>query len=152
MDTLKEKVLTGVILTPLRIIPTDNGGVLHALKATDEGFKSFGEAYFSTVTQGKRKGWKRHTRMTLNLVVVAGEISFILFDDREDSLTRNQFFTVALSRTNYQRLTVPPGIWVAFSGISAGENMLLNIASIPHDPTEAENIPINSERIPYTWS
>jgi dTDP-4-dehydrorhamnose 3,5-epimerase len=151
MDTVTEKIPAGVMLTPLRIIPTDNGDVLHGLKATDESFVSFGEAYFSTVGQGKRKGWKKHNRMTLNLVVTAGEIGFVLFDDRPESPTRKQFFKVTLSRKNYQRLTVPPGIWVAFFGISGGENMLLNIASIAHDPAEAENIPLNSEKIPYTW-
>ena len=152
MDTVKEKIPAGVILTPLRIIPTDNGDVLHGLKATDESFVSFGEAYFSTVGQGKRKGWKKHTRMTLNLVVTSGEIGFVLFDDRPESATRKHFFRVALSRKNYQRLTVPPGIWVAFYGVSSQENMLLNIASIPHDPTEADNIPLTSEYIPYPWS
>lgn len=151
MDTVKEKIPAGVVLTPLRIIPTDNGDVLHGLKATDESFVSFGEAYFSTVGQGKRKGWKKHNRMTLNLVVIAGEIGFVLFDERPESPTRNQFFEVALSRKNYQRLTVPPGIWVAFYGVTEGENMLLNIASIPHDPTEAEDIPLHSDKIPYTW-
>lgn len=151
MDIVKEKIPAGVMLTPLRIISTDNGDVLHGLKATDESFVSFGEAYFSTVGQGKRKGWKKHNCMTLNLVVTAGEIGFVLFDDRTDSEIRKQFFNVTLSRKNYQRLTVPPGIWVAFYGVSAGENMLLNIASIPHDPAEAENIPINSEYIPYSW-
>jgi dTDP-4-dehydrorhamnose 3,5-epimerase len=151
MDTVTQKIPAGVMLTPLRIIPTDNGDVLHGLKATDESFVSFGEAYFSTVGQAKRKGWKKHNRMTLNLVVITGEIGFILFDDRPKSETAKQFFKVALSRKNYQRLTVPPGIWVAFYGVSAGENMLLNIASIPHDPTESENIPLNSEYIPYSW-
>ena len=42
---------------------------------------------------------------------------------------------------HYQRLTVPPGIWVAFSGEGPGENIVLNIASIPHDPVEAETLP-----------
>ena len=110
MDTIEQKIPSGVVLTPLRVIPTDNGDVLHGLKATDESFVSFGEAYFSTVSHGKRKGWKKHNRMTLNLVVTAGEIGFILFDDRPGSETRKQFFKVSLSRKNYQRLTVPPGI------------------------------------------
>lgn len=138
----------GVRLTPLRIIPGESGDVLHGLKASDSEYVSFGEAYFSTVKQGSRKGWKKHTRMTLNLVVPVGEIGFVLFDDREK---KPAFFEVALSRKNYQRLTVPPGIWMAFYGIGEEENMLLNIASIPHDPKEAETLPLENDHIPYQW-
>ena len=141
----------GVLVTPAKIISNENGDVLHGLKATDESFVSFGEAYFSTVRSGKRKGWKRHTRMTLNIVVPAGEIGFVLFDDRQASVTTGKFYEVTVSRKNYVRLTVPPGIWMAFYGKGEGENMLLNIASIPHDPTEAENLPLENDRIKYSW-
>lgn len=151
MGEVSQHLPEGVLLTPLKIIPTENGDVLHGLKASDRSFVSFGEAYFSTVSAGKRKGWKKHTRMVLNLVVPVGEIRFVLYDERNDSATKEQFFEVHLSRKNYQRLAVPPGIWMAFAGMGAGENMLLNIASIPHDPTEAENLPLENERIPYAW-
>jgi dTDP-4-dehydrorhamnose 3,5-epimerase len=151
MDKVSQNLPEGVFLTPLQIIPTENGDVLHGLKVSDKNFASFGEAYFSTVTAGKRKGWKRHSRMVLNIVVPVGEIGFVLYDDRNDSATKSKFFEVSLSRKNYQRLTVPPGIWMAFSGMGGGENMLLNIASIPHDPNEAENIPLDNERIKYSW-
>src|SRR5687768_4845052 len=128
MDKVSVTMPEGVMLTPLKIIPNENGDVLHGLKASEPSFVSFGEAYFSTVGQGRKKGWKKHTRMTLNLIVTSGAIGFILFDDRPDSVTRKKFFKINLSRENYQRLTIPPGIWVAFYGESAGENMLLNIA------------------------
>jgi hypothetical protein len=29
--------------------------------------------------------------------------------------------------------------------------MLLNLASIPHDPAEAENLPLKNEYINYNW-
>jgi dTDP-4-dehydrorhamnose 3,5-epimerase len=151
MDTINEVLPEGVQLIPLRIIPTENGDVLHALKATDSSFVSFGEAYFSTVLPGKRKGWKKHTRMVLNLVVPVGEIEFVLMDDRAGSATQRKFFECTLSRKHYMRLTIPPGIWVAFSGKGSSENMLLNIASMPHDPAEAENLPLENEHINYSW-
>jgi dTDP-4-dehydrorhamnose 3,5-epimerase len=142
---------SGVFITPVKIITNENGDILHGLKATDESYVSFGEAYFSTVHRGKRKGWKKHTRMTLNIVVPMGEIGFVLFDDRQESVTKGKFYEVTLSRKNYARLTVPPGIWMAFQGKGERENMLLNIASIPHDPTEAENLPLENDRIKYSW-
>src|SRR4051812_20165971 len=141
--------IDGVVLTPLRIISGDAGEVMHALKQTEDSFEGFGEAYFSTINNGAVKGWKRHRRMILNLVVPLGTIRFVLYDGREDSKSFKSVHELTLSRENYQRLTVPPGIWMAFHGIGEGENMLLNIASIPHDPAEADNLPIHNDQIPY---
>jgi len=144
MGTIKE-----VLLTPLRIIPGVSGEVLHALKEDESSFHGFGEAYFSTVQKDAVKGWKKHREMILNLVVPAGSIRFVLFDDRPDSKSFRTIQEVILSRENYQRLTVPPGIWMAFQGLEDGVNILLNIASIRHDPSEAENLPVKNELIPF---
>ena len=124
--------MDGVTLTSLRKIEHSKGDVFHAMKASDKGFSGFGEAYFSTVNKSDVKGWKKHTKMTLNLVVVTGEVEFVVHNGID-------FFNVKLSKGNYQRLTVEPGLWVAFRGLS-DENMLLNIASIEHDPSESENV------------
>lgn len=133
--------MDGVILTPLKKIHHPKGDVFHAMKKSDVGFDGFGEAYFSTIHQGDIKGWKKHTIMTLNLVVPIGEIEFIVYNEKE-------FFTVKLSSKNYQRLTVQSGLWMAFRGI--GEyNMLLNLASLEHDPNEARTIALDD--IAYRW-
>ena len=41
--------MDGVTLTPLRRIPLEKGDVMHALKATDDSFTGFGEAYFTQI-------------------------------------------------------------------------------------------------------
>ena len=143
-------IINEVVLTPLKIIENPAGNILHAMKDSDQGYTGFGEAYFSTVNHGFVKGWKKHTKMTLNLVVPDGAILFVLFDGREGSETYGEIMEVELSQKNYQRLTVPPGIWMAFSGRSEGTNLLLNIASIQHDPAEAENLPLRNNLINYS--
>ncbi len=130
--------IEGCLLIPLLIIPGGKGDIMHALRSTDDGFAAFGEAYFSTVKHGEVKGWRRHLQMTLNLVVPVGCIRFRLYDERPDSPTCGHSDEVVLSPENYQRLTVPPGVWLAFEGLSDGLNLLLNIADIPHDPSEEE--------------
>ncbi len=126
-------------LTPLRRIATPGGDVLHAMKATDPGYAGFGEAYFSMILPGAVKGWKQHTRMVLNLVVASGRIRFYL---RDHALAAQ---SVELSPDDlHARLTVPPGFWVAFEGLGQGGNMLLNLASLGHDPTESINRPITA--------
>ena len=135
--------MDGVILTKLKQINDDKGAVFHAMKKSDKGFSGFGEAYFSTVNKDDIKGWKKHTQMTLNLVVPIGEIEFVVCDRESE-----EFYTIRLSQTNYHRLTVKPGLWVGFKGIG-DYNVLLNIASIEHDPSESVNIDL--KKIIYDW-
>jgi len=132
-------MLDGLRLTPLRIVSNPKGDIFHALRASEPGFQGFGEAYFSTVIQGLSKGWKRHNRYTLNLVVPVGEIRFVLFDDRPGCSTYGKFADLHIGiAKNYSRLTVPPGLWMAFQGVSKF-NLLLNIIPAEHDPNEADN-------------
>ena len=106
-------MIKDVHIEPLKIISVPDGDVLHAIKRSDASFLGFGEAYFSTVSYGAIKAWKRHNYMTLNLIVPTGAIRFVLFDDRDKSVNENrrQYQVVVLSRDNYYRLTVPAGIW-----------------------------------------
>lgn len=132
-------MMEGVKLYPLKHIVVPKGDIYHALKSTDEGYWGFGEAYFSQVEAGEVKGWKRHNRMVLNIVVPVGTIKFVIYDDRAGSSTCGRFEEVILSQTdNYQRMTIAPGLWMAFQGIGEGVSMLMDIIPEPHDPEEAD--------------
>ena len=72
-------MIEDVILTPLKIIDVPGGSVMHAMKKDDLGYSNFGEAYFSEIEPNNIKAWKRHRKMTLNLIVPNGEIRFVLF-------------------------------------------------------------------------
>ena len=127
--------MDGVTLTPLKHIILEKGDVLHALKATEDTYFGFGEAYFSQIKYGLVKGWKRHNKMTLNLVVIHGKVKFVVYDE-----VNNRFEEVVLSPdSNYQRLTLAPGLWMAFQGICDGISTILDIIPNTHDPLEADN-------------
>jgi dTDP-4-dehydrorhamnose 3,5-epimerase len=132
-------------VTPLKRIVHPKGDVFHAMKASDPGFAGFGEAYFTTVYPGDTKGWKAHTRMHMNLVVPVGTVRFYLHDEQNGTTT-----VYEIGEHNYVRLTVPPGIWMAFSGVGDGLNLVLNLASIEHDPAEATNVPLETYRLKAT--
>lgn len=145
--------MQGVTLTPLKLIPGEKGAVMHGIKATDTTYAGFGEAYFSQVFSGVVKGWKKHNRMTLNLVVPVGAIRFVVCDFREGSATYGQFQDYVLGpEVEYARLTVEPGLWMAFQGVGQGLNLLMNFASIAHDPTEADALPLEHDQFQaYSW-
>lgn len=141
--------IQGLYLNSLKIIKTDGGEVLQAIKNNEESFVEFGEAYFSTINYKIVKGWKRHNKMTLNLIVPIGSIKFVIFDNRESQNENGIYFDVILSRKNYMRLTIPPHVWFAFQGQDRSSNTLLNIASIKHDNSEVDQKEI--DEIPYDW-
>lgn len=146
---MEQSEIDGVLLTPLKKILHPKGDIFHGIKRTDPGFVQFGEAYFTTVKSGFTKGWNRHKRMTLNLVVALGVVRFVACDGREKSKTNGNFFVTEISPDNYNRLTVPPGVWLAFMGIGDGMNLILNIADMAHEPEEIERC--NLRQIPYPW-
>ena len=129
--------MDGVILTPLKRINHKKGDILHAIKASDDGFFGFGEAYFSEVYKDETKGWKKHSEMTLNLIVAYGAIKFNVHNQET-----NEYFDTIISEHNYNRITIKPGLWLSFTGIE-DKNILLNIANIEHNPDESINADID---------
>jgi dTDP-4-dehydrorhamnose 3,5-epimerase len=146
---MDELGIEGVILTPLNKICHPKGDILHGMKKCDEGFTGFGEAYFSTINNGEIKGWNRHKKITLNLIVPVGEVTFVIYDERKKSRSNSKFFEVELSLSNYQRLTVPPELWIAFKGKNNNTNIILNIADMEHDPDEIERLDL--DQFDYDW-
>lgn len=143
--------MKGAHFTPLARIATPGGDVFHGLKQTDEDFAGFGEAYFSSVERGAVKGWRRHTRMVMNLIVPTGRIRFVVGEDHPDGVpVAREQFVLSPDAAEYGRLTLAPGVWMAFQGVGPGLNLLLNLASIPHDQGEAETKPLDT--IAWDWA
>lgn len=142
--------LEGVQLTPLQQIGVEGGDVYHAMKRTDQGYDGFGECYFSFVEPQAIKAWKQHIKMILNLVVPVGIVRIVIVDQREESSTCGQFQEVILSPDNYQRLTIPPKLWVGFQGIAEFTSMMLNVANIEHCPDESSNVELGA--IQFDWT
>ena len=110
------------------------GDIFHGMKASDYGYAGFGEAYFTTIIGGEIKGWKKHCEMTMNILVPIGSVRFYIHDEEA-----NKTGAFDLGVSNYCRLTVPSGYWVAFQGMTDSTNLILNIANIEHNPKEAVN-------------
>ena len=87
--------------------------------------------------------------MTLNLIVPVGSVLFCFVDVRENSSTFNDVYKIILSKHAYFRLTVPPGIWFGFKGISDGLNLICNVADMDHDPNEVLRKNINEIKIDW---
>jgi len=137
-------MLDSIIVTDLKRIAVLGGDVLHAMRIDSPGYSGYGESYFSIIESGAIKAWKKHSKMTLNLVVPQGMVKFVFTDGNGNFLIKE------IGEQKFTRLTVPPGIWFGFRGLGAAGSLILNISNILHDPREVERK--ESYEIPYDWS
>lgn len=141
--------LADILVTPLLRIDTSGGEVMHAMRQDDLGYVGFGEAYVSCIDRGAIKGWKNHTQMTMNLIVLTGMVKFVFC--APNNRGSYDFRTEEVGDSRYMRITVPPGIWFGFQGVGEKvQSMVLNLASIPHDVNEVMRLDVAS--INYKWS
>lgn len=131
-----------VSISELKKITNAKGDIYRALRKSEESYQGFGEAYFTNIHSGEIKGWKKHHQMILNLIVPVGYVRFHVHCEYTKETKRYD-----IGSDSYSRLTVQPGVWVAFEGLSKESSLILNIASIEHDPNESESRQLESIRL-----
>ena len=127
-----------ITITKLKQFYLEDGDVLHALKSNENEYKGFQEAYFSKINPNKIKAWKRHLKMTMNLIVPVGNVQFIFYDKN-----KNFIDNIVIGESNYSRITVPPFTWFGFKCLSTYTSLILNLSDKLHDPKEVERMPLS---------
>lgn len=145
-------MIADVIITKKKQIIDERGKIKHMMRNDDSLFKKFGEIYFSEVFPNKIKAWHLHKKMTLNYVVVSGNVKIVLFDDRKESKTFGKIQEIFLSNENYCLVTVPPLIWNGFESTDNKSAIIANCSDIPHDPNEIIRKRFDDPMFPYDWS
>jgi len=147
-----KSLIKGVEIYSLNQISDDRGSVLHMLRSDAVDFTSFGECYFSEVSPGSVKAWKRHHKQTQNIAVPIGRIRIVIYDNRINFSTFGKIQEIEIGRPDsYVRVRIPPGLWYGFTCISEIPALLANCSDIPHDPNESEHCSIENLEIPYAW-
>jgi len=144
-------MIDGVMQKPLKQIEDARGKVMHVMKSTDPHFEQFGEVYCSWIYPHAIKAWSKHSMMKMNYVVPVGSIKLVLFDDRKDSNTRDKVAEYILGSDAYSLLIIPPGLWYGFKAIGSESALIVNCATIPHDPSEIMRLDVFDPIIPYSW-
>ena len=144
-------MIKGIKITKLKIIPDERGKVMHMMRNDSPVFKNFGEVYFSTIYENKIKAWHLHKESHLNYVCVAGEVKLVLFDDRKDSPTKNQYQEIFLSPNNYFLVTIPPNVWNGFKGLGKKESIIANCLTLPHNEKEMIRKDPKDKYFGYNW-
>jgi dTDP-4-dehydrorhamnose 3,5-epimerase len=147
----EEQIIEGVIVQELKQISDARGRVMHMIRVDNPLFERFGEIYFSEVLPGVVKAWKRHKSMTQLFAVPVGKIRLVVYDGRENSISKGNLKIIEIGRKSYQLVKIPPKLWYGFKCISIQTALIANCTDLPHDPDESENKDPNNGTIPYQW-
>ena len=134
MDKLDE-----IQIINLEKILLKGGNIIKVFKKSDLKSVPFEEVYFSSVDHNFIKGWKKKKKMIMNLMVATGNVEFIFVTNDFKNSKK-----IIVGESNNVRVQVPPNIWFCFKGISTKLNLVLNLASIEHNPDEIERLEINN--------
>ena len=144
-------MIEGIKISNLKIISDDRGKVMHMLRNDSPVFQSFGEIYFSTIYKNKIKAWHLHRESFLNYACVSGKVKLVLFDDRKDSNTKNQYQEIVLSPENYSLVTIPPNVWNGFKGENENMSIIANCLTLPHNEKEMVRKDPKDKYFSYNW-
>ncbi len=141
-----------VLLSPSKRISLPSGDVLRGVKTTDAGFIGFGEAYFSYIHYQEVKAWKLHKRYTANYTCPLGQIKIVILKSLasgQPDFADAQEFILSEESSNYQRLTIPPGVWYGFKGLAQPSSLIFSLLSGEHSPDEQESF--DFQQSAYNW-
>ena len=136
--------MSDIKVRKLTIHSNDKGDLLKGFLKSENQNVDVNEVYISEIKFNHTKAWKKHNSMTSNLIVAYGEIKIVVLKDD------GSFFSEVISKNNYKMITIPPGFWFGFKGVSAETSLLLNIANEEHDNEESEEVDVS--KIKYDWS
>ena len=148
------KIIDGVKIKQLKVIPDERGRVMEMLRSDDELFVKFGQVYYTTAYPGIVKGWHYHKKQIDNFVVVKGMMKVVLYDRREDSSTKGEINEFFMGDHNPILLQIPIGVLHGFKCISKNEAMVINITTEPYNRENPDEYRVDpkSNNIPYDWA
>lgn len=111
-------------------------------------------AYYSMTYPGVVRAWHRHARGQIDhFVCPKGRIKVGIYDDREDSATRDELTTLVIGEHDQQAVRIPGACWHGFKAIGDGPAFLVNFPTKLYDyenPDE-ERLPHDTDEIPLNW-
>lgn len=148
------KLIKGVRIKPLRVIPDERGRLFEILRKDDPIFQKFGQVYCTTVNAGVVKGWHYHKKQIDSFVCVSGMIKLVLYDDRAGSPTKGRVNEFCIGTHNPLLVQIPPHVWHGFKGISAPEAIVINIPTEPYHRKRPDEYRVDPHQndIPYDWN
>ena len=149
-----KKLIDGVRVKNLRLIPDERGRLMEILRSDDKEFSKFGQVYVTTAYPGVVKAWHCHKLQDDNMTALSGMVKIVLYDGRDGSPTRgvvNEFF---IGDHNHILLHIPKYVWHGFKCVSDREAMIVNVVTecYNYENPDEYRKPAHGSDIPYDWA
>lgn len=148
------KLIHGVRTKQLKVIPDERGRLMEILRADDDLFIQFGQAYVTAAYPGVVKAWHYHRHQIDHFMVLKGMMKVVLYDARPESPTHNTVNEFFMGDHNPMLLQIPNLVYHGFKCIGETEALVLNLPTEVYnydDPDEYRVDPHDND-IPYDWS
>jgi len=148
------RLIDGVRIKELRLLPDERGFLMEILRSDDEIFERFGQVYMTVAYPDVVKGWHYHKVQTDFFTVVKGMMKIVLYDGRPDSPTSGEVNEFFMGELNPLLITIPPGVLHGMKAIGAEPGYVVNCPTEPYDysgPDEYRVDPHDND-IPYDWA
>lgn len=145
--------IEGARVIPLKVVAGERGHLMEVQRADDACHPGFGQAYVTCTLPGVVKAWYRHRKQFDQVALVKGELRLALYDAREGSATRHNLLEVVITEERPALVQIPPGVWHGFraEGREPAYLLHLNSAAYNFEETDEEQLPPDSDSIPYGW-
>lgn len=147
------KLISGVQVKKLRLIPDERGYLMEMLRCDWPEFESFAQAYVTACYAGVYKAWHYHKLQTDHFVCVSGMAKVVLFDDREESPTRGEINEFHIGQLNPVLLKIPPLVYHGFTAEGNAPALIINFPTQLYNYQQPDEYrrPYNDPAISYNW-
>lgn len=148
------KLIEGVRIKELQLLPDERGFLVEILRSDDEIFERFGQVYVTVAYPGVVKGWHYHKLQTDFFTVVSGMMKIVLYDERPDSPTRGEVNEFFMGELNPLLITIPPGVLHGMKAIGTKPGYVVNCPTEPynHDEPDEYRVDPHDSDVPYDWA
>ena len=149
-----EKLIDGVVVKKLKVIPDDRGRLMEVLRNDDTFFERFGQVYVTTAKPQVIKAWHYHKLQADNWVCLVGKARIGLYDPRENSPTFEWVNEFLATPEDPFLVKIPPFVYHGFKGADPHQDtMIMNIPTFPYNYTAPDEYRVDpfDPKIPFDW-
>lgn len=148
-------MIEGVEVRDLQVNADERGHLVEVFREDWEMYDP-GPAmsYYSMTYPGIVRAWHKHHRGQVDhFVCPKGRIRVGVYDEREDSPTRDELNTFVIGEHDQQAVRIPGACWHGFKAIGDEPAFLVNFPTNLYDyeDPDEERLDPHTDRIPLDW-
>lgn len=146
-------MIQNVVTKKLRLMPDERGRLMEILRCDDPDYLTIAQVYMTTNYPGVIKAWHFHKKQSDQMTCVKGMVKVVLYDARENSLTKGEVNEFFVGEYNPMLIVIPPGVYHGWKCISEHESVVVNCPDqlYNYENPDEHRAAFDDPKIPYNW-